>query len=70
MRKNVVIYEVLYHADNCPYGGAMGDGSFIARFASEAKAKEFARGHHYYGRPAQVQRAEVSYSAAWRYGCV
>jgi len=43
--KGKTVYEVLYHvSDDHPqaYGGAFGDGSFIARFRSKSAAEKFA----------------------------
>ena len=72
MSKPVKIFEVLYHDDTRPYGGAMGDGSFIERFkgtqAGQKAAETFAKGRSYYGHPAEAKPAEVSKSVAQRYG--
>lgn len=60
-RGAATVFSVLYHVDDDDpraYGGAFGDGSFIARFRSEARAAAFARGRTYYGRPAEVQRED------------
>jgi|HubBroStandDraft_4_1064222.scaffolds.fasta_scaffold132054_4 hypothetical protein len=69
--KTVTCYCVSYHvADDHPqaYGGAMGDGSFTARFRTERDAEDFARGKEYYGKPARVSRDEVPKRIAQRWG--
>ena len=61
MAKLYTVFEVLYHVDdNHPmaHGGPAGDGSFIARFHNEAKAKAFAAKHECYGQPAKVSRCD------------
>jgi hypothetical protein len=74
MAKPVKIIEVVYHDERNPYGGAAGDGSFVARFkatkAGKAAAETFASGRNYYGKPATLTESEVSRSAAQRYGLV
>ena len=54
MPKGITVYEVLYHDDSRPYGGAAGDGSFIARFRKKDAAERFAKGRRCYSGEATV----------------
>lgn len=56
MEKTYTIFEVLYRNDNTQYGGAFGDGTYIARFKKRANADKFAAENQCYGDgPATVQ---------------
>jgi hypothetical protein len=74
MAKPIKIIEIVYHDENRPYGGAAGDGSFVARFkatkAGRKAAETFADGRNYYGKPATLNESEVSRSTAQRHGLV
>lgn len=69
--KTVKVYEVLYVVDDDhpqSHGGAMGDGSFIARFRKQADAEAFASGKRCYSGPAKVHADEVPRRIAQRWG--
>ena len=48
--KTYTVYEVIWHCDARPYGGAAGDGSFIERFRKEPEATAFAKLERKVGR--------------------
>jgi len=54
MAKTYTVHEVVYHDEHNQYGGAFGDGSFIARFRKLPAAEKFASARAYYGKPATV----------------
>ena len=69
--KLVTVWTVLFLVDDghaAAHGGAMGDGSFTARFRKEADAVAFAKGREYYGKPAKVSRDDVPRRIAQRWG--
>ena len=61
MAKSNTVFEVVYHVDDdhpMANGGPAGDGSFIARFHDESRAKVFAARNTYYGKPCDVSRCD------------
>ena len=61
MARVYTVFEVLYHVDDdhsMAHGGPAGDGSFIARFRDEERARSFAARHEYCGQPCKVSRCD------------
>lgn len=66
----VRVYEVLFHDDERPHGGAAGDGSFVKRFKAQGDAEDFAKDKHYYGKSATVSPTDAPRETARRWGII
>lgn len=63
--KPVIVWTVLYDGEG---DGPAGDGTFVARYRTEAAARVFADGRTCYGSPARALEQEVSRDTARRWG--
>jgi hypothetical protein len=63
------VYEVVTDDPSNPFGGAAGDGSFVARFKNAKEAEYWASAHTHNGRACQVSSCDVSrkLAARWSY---